>query len=321
MDAHKPELRVVREAPLPRALPLSLRRRQARVAAAWRVTARIKKPLSQEQRSRDPLVVDRKGSRTRWLRALRAAVGSVGVHALIVALGFLTGAGSKGQREKVEQVVKIEVREPPPPPPPPPELPPEPAQVEAPKPRPEPKVVAKAPPPKAPPTPEPPPEQPPTPPPRVVGISMESTTEGGNGPAFAVGNTRAGQTADKAADPNSVPKEAPSAEPAPGTNAVASRLPSAGVRYTPPKRLREPKLNYPETLKTQQLEADVKVSLSIDATGKVTAVKILSPSPYPEFNDAAKATALGEAFEPATRDGVPIPYSLPFTYRFRLQDE
>ena len=28
-----------------------------------------------------------------------------------------------------------------------------------------------------------------------------------------------------------------------------------------------------------------------------------------------------EEYEPATRDGVPIPSSLSFTYRFRLEDE
>ena len=57
------------------------------------------------------------------------------------------------------------------------------------------------------------------------------------------------------------------------------------------------------------------------AIGKVTAVRVLTPSTYPEFNEIAKATALAEQFEPATRDGTPIPYSLAFTYRFRLQDE
>jgi protein TonB len=309
MDSSK--LRLV--PPPPRRLSLPERRRQARAASSARALARTTRGLSPEQRLRDPLVVDRKGSRTRWLRGLRALLGSLLVHAAIVGFGFVTGWGSKGQREKVDQTIKVEVREPPPPP----ELPKQPAEVEAEKPRPAPPKVAKAPPPKAP-EPAPPPN---TPPPRVVGISMESTTEGGSGPSFAVGNTREGKTAEQAVDPNAVPKEAPSGEPAPGTNAVASRLPSAGVRYVPPKRVREPKLRYPDTLKVQGLEADVKVSLSIDVTGKVIAVKILTPSPYPEFNDEARATGLREEFEPATRDGNPIPYSLPFTYRFRLQDE
>ena len=56
-----------------------------------------------------------------------------------------------------------------------------------------------------------------------------------------------------------------------------------------------------------------------DATGKVTRVKIISASPYPEFNQAADKAAHEEEFEPALRDGIPIPYTLSYTYRFRLE--
>ena len=61
--------------------------------------------------------------------------------------------------------------------------------------------------------------------------------------------------------------------------------------------------------------------LSLDETGKVVKVKILKESQYPEFNEAARRTAMNEEFEPATRDGVPIAFSVSFTYRFRLEDE
>ncbi|HEY0705799.1 MAG TPA: energy transducer TonB, partial [Polyangia bacterium] len=218
--------------------------------------------------------------------------------------------------EKVEQKITIEMREPPPPPP----LPPVPAEVERPTPTPPPMAKAPAPKRQAP-APAPPPDEPPpkTPPPRIVGLSLESTSQTGDGPAFAVGNTREGRTAAQAADPAAVPKEAP--PPAGAGNAVATRLPSGGVRYVPARRKVEPKLRFPETLKAQGIEADVKVSIAIDAAGKVTSVRILTPSQYPEFNEEARATALAEQFEPATRDGTPIPYSLAFTYRFRLQDE
>jgi protein TonB len=303
----------------PRRLPLSARKRAQSRAAAARIAARTTRPLSPEQRTRDPLSTLRNPMSTRWLRGLRATLGSIAVHAAIVGLGFLTAGGQHGRREQVEQKIVVEVKQPPPPPP----LPPEPPQIEKAEERPAPPKVVKAPPPKAPPPPTPPEEPSKTPPPRVVGISMESTTEGGGGPAFAVGNTRQGTTADRAVKPEDVPKEAPpsSDEPAPGENKSASRLPSTGVKYTPPRRRREVKPNYPATLKAQGIEADVKVSLSIDATGKVTAVKILTPAAYPEFNDEAKAAGMKEDFEPAARDGNPIPYSLPFTYKFRLEDE
>ncbi len=308
--------------PPARRLPLVTRARRAREAAAVRARARTTRAVTPAQRAYDPLTQQPSqraiGRAASWLPTLLPILGALLLHGAVVGAGLLSD-GERGQREIVEQQVKIEVRELPPP-----ELPPTPPEVEAkePTPPPPPKVV-KAPPPKAPPEPEPA-EPPKTPPPRVVGLSLESTAEGGGGPAFAVGNTRQGRTDDVAADPALVPKEAPSGEPLPGENKVASRLPSAGVKYTPPRwRLPENQRKplYPETLKTQGIEADVKVSLSIDPTGKVTAVKILAASEYPEFNDAARAAAMKAEFEPATRDGEPIPYSLPFTYRFRLEEE
>ncbi len=71
----------------------------------------------------------------------------------------------------------------------------------------------------------------------------------------------------------------------------------------------------------QGIEADVTVMVRLRADGTVEEVKVIKEAPYPAFNDAARAHALTETYEPATRDGVPIPYSLSFTYRFRLQEE
>jgi protein TonB len=223
----------------------------------------------------------------------------------------------------VHDEVKIEVRErpaekkpePPPPPPPPPaeKIPPPP-----------PRVVRKAlPPPEAP----PPREPAKAPPVRIIGLSLESTTEGGEGPGFAVGNTRMGETDRKAVAPSAVKpatiEAAPLAAPSgPATvNQVASRIPSAGVKYGLPRRRNKKEPPYPVTLESQGIEADVTVMVSIDDRGRVTAVKLIKEAPYPEFNEAARTTALAEEFEPATRDGVPIPYSLSFTYRFRLKEQ
>ena len=69
-----------------------------------------------------------------------------------------------------------------------------------------------------------------------------------------------------------------------------------------------------------QIHTAGNLLVNIDATGRVTSVKVLRPSPYPEFNEAARREALAEQFDPATRDGVPIPYTLSFTYHFRLKD-
>ncbi len=171
---------------------------------------------------------------------------------------------------------------------------------------------------------EPPPPPTPVPkgpPPRVVGLSLESTTEGGEGPSFAVGNTRVGQTAATAVAPSEIGPD-PGLQTAPAeTNKAAARIPVAGVKYSLPKRKQPSKPPYPETLKSQGIEADVTVMVNLDVAGKVVAVKIIKEAPYPEFNEAARKAAGAEEFDPATRDGVPIAYTLSFTYRFRLEDQ
>jgi protein TonB len=188
--------------------------------------------------------------------------------------------------------------------------------------------IAKAPPPEKKPEPPPPPTK--APPVRVVGLSLESTTEGGAGPTFAVGNTRAGETATRAVAPKDVSPVPP--EPAPNpivargpgkSNQVASRVPVAGVKYENPKPRGGNKLKppYPPTLRSQAIEDDVTVLVAIDATGKVTSVKLIKPSQYPEMNESARATALEQEWDPATKNGEPMPQSLSYTYRFRLEDE
>ena len=61
--------------------------------------------------------------------------------------------------------------------------------------------------------------------------------------------------------------------------------------------------------------------VSVDATGKVTKVKIIKESPYPEFNENARTAALAEEYEPETRNGVPMATTLVYEIRFRLEDE
>jgi protein TonB len=105
-------------------------------------------------------------------------------------------------------------------------------------------------------------------------------------------------------------------------NAVASRIPTAGMVYVPPRHKGKPKEPpYPETLKAQGIEADVTVMVSINAQGKITSVKVIKPAAYPEFDESARKTALEEdgQWEQATRDGTPMPYTWSYTYHFRLE--
>ena len=160
----------------------------------------------------------------------------------------------------------------------------------------------------------------------IVGGLLRLAMSAGAGPAFAVGNTRLGETEKKAVEPKDVtpPPSGTSTLPAAGTgrsNQVARHIPVDGITYTKAKRKgAERKPPYPATLHSQGIEGDVPVLVTIDASGKVTKVKILKESPYPEFNEAARAYALSDEFEPATRDGVPMETTLTYTVKFRLEE-
>ena len=152
---------------------------------------------------------------------------------------------------------------------------------------------------------------------------MESTVTGGSGPSFASGNTRMGTTGKRAEDPNAVKKIPPGAKGGkPGAtsgNKVASRIPGAGVTYTKPKikggKLKPP---YPEILRRRQIEDNVVVMVTVNKEGSVTAVKLVKPSKYPQFNTAAQSTARRQRFIPATKNGNPISYNITYTVRFRI---
>ena len=296
--------------------PFVEKRNRQRQLARARAMARVRVPLSSDYRARRGL--------HRMPSWLRAAVGilvlllSAGLHVAFVVTAFGISRLSH-QKTNTRQQVAIEVRErevkpkQPPPKEPEPEVKPERAVPV--RQTPQPKVEAQ------------PKEPPKAQPARVVGLSFESTVgEGageGEGPAFGVGNTRMGETAKTAASAKDVPKQTIDKGPTtvqPTSNAVATRIPAAGVVFTQAKRKKEVKPEFPPTLKTQGIEGDVPVIVWIDATGKVTAVKILKESPYPEFNEAAKKAAMADEFEPATRNGVPTPTTLKYNVSFRLVD-
>jgi periplasmic protein TonB len=300
--------------------PLVARRELERREARRRIAGSSTSDLDEKQRAIDPLAHADSTPRRRQLLFAIALGASLATHVLLVGSGV--GWRLIRTAAPVHDEVKIEVRERPPekkPEPPPPPPPPPPPVEKTP-----PKVTKRlVPPPEAP----PPKEPPKAPPVRIIGLSLESTTEGGDGPGFAVGNTRMGETDKKAVAAKDVkpasteaPRLAAPSGPA-AVNQVASRIPSAGVQYGLPKRRNKKEPPYPVTLESQGIEADVTVMVSINDQGRVTAVKLIKEAPYPEFNEAARTTALAEEFDPATRDGVPIPYSISFTYRFRLKEQ
>jgi TonB family protein len=260
-----------------------------------------------------------------WLRAaigITVLVVSAGLHVGFVIMALGVGKlGAQQAKERERLAIEMREHEAEKPKPPEPEKVPEPKKeiVER-------VAVVKAPP--APKLEEPPKEPDKKPPPRIVGLSFESTVGDGNGdgPSFAVGNTRLGETDKVAVKKEDVPKERPA--PVHGTekptvaNQAATRIPVKGVTYGEAKyRGKQVKPEFPPTLKAQGVESDVEVLVFIDATGKVTNVKFLHESPYPEFNENAKKAALAQEWEPATRNDEAMSSTKKYSYRFRITDE
>ncbi len=317
-------------------LPLYVRKRAERRAAARRIAARTSRDLTPEQRAYDPAMHPHSKWSSRLGAALIVVLASGAVHGAVVGVGVLASSGDSDRSKKNERV-SIEMRE----------------RVKKQRERreekkkekekkkePEKKKVAvkkrvEKPKPQKVETPEPEKtEQEPIKkrsPRRVVGINMSATVQGGGGTSFAVGNTRAGETADTAVSPEDLTRKPEPVDEKPADtkpkpkpekqNRTASRIPIAKTPFVLPKRTKPSKPHYPETLKAQGIEADVPVLVTIDATGKVTEVKILKSSGYPDFDQAAREAALAEVFTPALKNGEAVPYRLSFTYRFRLEEQ
>jgi len=293
--------------------PLLSRRLRVRAEQRRRVAAMVKVPISKETRAHQHPPTSRK------LAVALTLAFAVVVHATVIGIGWWK---ARQPEPKVDEV-KMVVREPPPPPPKPPEPPPPPPKVEEPPPQAPPKKVAIAPP--------PPPKaiEPPKvtePPKRVVGLSLESTTEGGEGPGFATGNTNQGTTDTKAVDPKLInpnpPPDAPIGVPTapPPANKAATNIPGQGMVMKDPERLSSGEPKYPELLRAQGIEATVEVLSTIDATGKVTKVVIVTHAEQAEFDAAAMEFAYAMRYKPATRDGAPIAKTIKFKINFRLDN-
>jgi protein TonB len=101
---------------------------------------------------------------------------------------------------------------------------------------------------------------------------------------------------------------------------VASHIPTRDTQFEKPKRLKPNRPEFPAALKAQGVEGDVVVRVDIAADGHVTGVAIVRSSGYPAFDEAAKRAATSEQFAPALRDGVAVPFTLSYSYRFRIED-
>jgi TonB family protein len=157
----------------------------------------------------------------------------------------------------------------------------------------------------------------------LIGLSLESTVSG-TGPAFATGTsqmgaTRPGQVAGTAPRGTSAAASG-QAGSAPTGQREASAIPTRDVKLEKPRRLQQRQPPYPATLRAQGIEGSVLVSVSITVAGAVEQATVVRGSGHAEFDSAALNAARTERFAPATRDGKPVPYTLSYTYHFRIED-
>jgi len=99
---------------------------------------------------------------------------------------------------------------------------------------------------------------------------------------------------------------------------IAPTAPLAiGGVVKPARLLSSPPPTYPSLAKTQRIEGAVRVDALVDATGKVSSMKVISG---PALLHQAALEALRQwKYQPATLDGQPVPMHLTVTLQFHLQ--
>lgn len=118
------------------------------------------------------------------------------------------------------------------------------------------------------------------------------------------------------------PREGEGAVPRGAGSAVVRKAPDEGQaapKIEMPKLVKYVDPVYPKEAEEQGLAASVVLTLQIDKTGKVTQVEVTEPVGH-GFDEAAQQAAMQLEFEPATRDGKPIPVKINYRYNFTLKE-
>jgi TonB family protein len=118
----------------------------------------------------------------------------------------------------------------------------------------------------------------------------------------------------QAQSPTAVPPvaAAPAAE-------TARPAPAAGA-VVPPHLSHFVDAEYPKEALDAGMTADVLLRLRVEADGSVSEAEVLQPAGH-GFDEAAVRAARQFVFEPAQRDGKPIPVRIPFRYSFTLKEQ
>jgi periplasmic protein TonB len=230
---------------------------------------------------------------------------ALALYGAVLAWAFLSPPVRRSsERPAPTRVRLVETRpaEPAPPPPPPPKEPP-PRRMEVARNARAEKPVAPAPLLPTPPSPTPPPPAAP----RRFAVSLEATVPGGG---IAV--------------PTAPPGTAPALRATPGGTSTSPDAPAYAVEPdSAPSLIAQPDLKemralYPESARRAGLEGDVRLELTISASGEVTGSRVLR-SAGSDFDEVAQRLVRRFRFRPATRGGKAVPATVPWTYKFRLE--
>jgi len=219
---------------------------------------------------------------------------SLAVHLAVLAWLTVAPVPVESPR-KITELVVVDVQRPPPPAP---TAPPNPEPVEVTRPPPRRMAFRRA---QPPPNDTPPPEmKTDEPPPVVVGLTLRSTTTAGTFDA-PVGNTLAGKTPDKATNPASV---------------MPSPVPLDELD-SQPTVIGDVRIPYPEDARSRGIEGTVVLSVLVDESGTVRAVKVIS-GPGAGLDQAAAKAVERIRFRPALRKGQPVAAQITYRYTFLL---
>ena len=133
-------------------------------------------------------------------------------------------------------------------------------------------------------------------------------------PAEAQGEDDDGER--RANDTGSVPSGSSGAvvkKPKPGPKPAKAKI-------VPPKLVKFEAAPYPAEAKEKNIQGDVILELTIGKDGAVSEAKAVEGLGH-GLDEAAEAAALEFVFEPATRDGKPIPVKIRYKYSFTLTPE
>lgn len=257
-----------------------------------RLEGRVTQPVTD---ARDPLLRDVHSAPRRWGRGTLVLISAAALHVLVL-VGFVLG------NQIYRALTALAPAEPEPMPI---------AVVDTPEPSEAPKPVEPEPEPEPLPS-EPlaatsPPEAVPAPP---IGISADSTVEGGDGPAYQVGASLAGATSAGTLTQELLAgdKKVARAEDLVMTQDAVDALPSPAASNRRPE--------VPPRARRDGVSGFVKVQLLIGKSGSVEELKILEAEPAGVFDQAVLDTLPSWRFAPATYKGQPVMMRIKQTIRF-----